>query len=114
MKKLFNISLLEIAILGIFAFLILQLTLFIFDRNMYYGVDVVKQEGNVLFVTIDDQLKTGTDGVCLEATRVLANVALQSGCYIQVVPDKDEWVPFKDMVMSYLDLINIIESGHPY
>ena len=114
LRKLFNSDLFMLFILAAIIYIALMVSLLSLDKHGYSGVDVIKQDGNVLFVTLDDQFTIGTDSMCLEATKVLANVALQTGCYIQVIAEDNQWTPFQDRVMSLSDLTNIIESGTPY
>ena len=84
------------------------------DKTIFPGVDVVSQSDNVLSVELDEPLTLGTDAMCLEATYVLQQVALQSGCDIKVVSNNNSWVLFNGQVKSYSELTNIIESGSPY
>jgi len=110
MKNFTAFSILAIIVIG---------TVFIainaFDRHMYPGVNVIGQEGHVLLVQLDDELTTGTDMMCLEATYILLNVAEQSGYSLKVMPKQSgDWVPFNNQIVSSLDLRNIIESGQPY
>ena len=100
--------------LGLLVWITLQTSLASFDMNMYPGVDVVGQDGQTLLVTLDDELLTGTDGACYEMAYVLKNIAIESGYDIQVIAQRNEWVPFNGRSMSAVELINVIESGTPY
>ena len=107
-------EIIPIIILSAIIIVVFSIAISSFDKHMYQGVDVLGQNQDILLVALDDRLRLGTDGMCLEATYALQQVALQSGCNIQVVSLNGEWVPFNGEVKSYMELTSIIESGTSY
>ena len=110
MRKLCNSKVLAIIGYVLVLFIAFQISIGSLDRHMYRGVDIVRQNGNVLVVSLDKSLTVGTDSACLEAAYVLHNVVVQSGFDVLVVPVRSEWVPFNNQVLTLSDLSWIIDG----
>jgi len=114
MRKLFSSNLFAAVGLVLIVWVTLQISVASFDKHMYEGVDVIKQDGNVLFVTLDKPYTLGTDTMCLEAVRIIKQVARQTGCYIQVVTEDDQWAPLTQKIWEYEELKELYDEAASY
>ena len=85
------------------------------DNHMYKGINIVGSSINPKILTVTfDEIVSGTDWSCVEAAKLLQNVAKQSGYKVKVISKGSEWVPMRNKIWSYEDLTKLINNKNAY